>query len=163
VAKAPDNIKQRNQDLADPNKELVFRGVLEMPYLERTGEDAMYMRVLFSDEVKINEWNPRKSIEGRKQIAYRWGSLCEALGLDWNNLPASPDDWELFIQNFRTFTFPKRGTLVYAKLTIGEEGWLKLGTGRAFSSNPDMEFSDEDTEFLKIDKMDVKMKVDNPW
>lgn len=133
MGKAPDSIKTQNLALADPNKELTFRGVLEIP-CEYKGKDALYMKVVFSDGVKINQFNPQDVIRKKSELAVRWGSLCEALGLDFNDIPYCPD-FETFVETFIAFTFPKRGKMVYAKLTVNEDGWLQLGTGKCFSNN----------------------------
>jgi hypothetical protein len=160
MGKAPDSILKQNLALADPNKELVFRSAIEVQ-TEYKGKDALYMKVLFSDGVKITQFNPQDVIRKKSELAVRWGSLCEALGLDFNDIPYCPD-FETFVETFINFTFPARGRMVYAKLTVDENGWLQLGTGTCFSKNPDMEYSDEDREHLKLDDMDIKMKGDLP-
>lgn len=163
MGKAPDSVLQKNLLLAHPNRELVFRGVLEIP-CEFRGKDALYMRVIFSDGVKINQFNPEDVIRKKSELAVRWGSLCEALGLDFNDIPFC-HDWESFVQAFIKFTFKKRGMMVYAKLTVDENGWLVLGTGRCFSTIDDLEYSDEDRENLQTDEMDGKhkMKAETPY
>lgn len=163
MGKAPESLREKNKQLAHPNRELVFRGAIEVPFISH-GKDGLYLKVLFSDGVAIREFNPDLSVRRRSLLATRWGYLCEALGLDFNDIPFC-HDWEQFVATFIDFTFPARGKLIYAKLTIDEDGWLVLGTDRCFSNDQDMEYSDEDRENLDTDVMDEnnKMQTETPY
>lgn len=163
MGKAPESLKEKNKGLAHPNRELIFRGCIEVPFISR-GQDGLYLKVLFSDGVAIREFNPDLSVRRRSLLATRWGYLCEALGLDFNDIPFC-HDYESFVATFIDFTAPKKGTLVYAKLTVDEDGWLILGTDKCFSDRPDMEYSDEDRENLDTDLMDEqnRMQTEPPY
>jgi hypothetical protein len=161
MGKAPQTIQDQNHALAGPNKELVFRSAIEVQ-TEYKGKDALYMKLIFSDNVKVPVFNPQDVIRKKSELAVKLGSLCEALGLDFNDIPYCPD-FETFVETFIQFTFKRRGKLVYAKLTVNEDGWLIMGSDRCFSSQADLEYSDEDREYLKIDEMDIKMKTETPY
>lgn len=169
MGSASEQVKQQNQAKCGANRYLLFRGAVAFDSVHpTTGKDVVYLDLLFSDGLSFRLFNVGDAVASRSKMAVTLGALCSALGLDFNDLQGV-FTWEDFAEAFQKFVEPGRYTHVYAKVTINKDGWPIFGTGRCFSSDPDLEYSDGDTMFLTTSEGDLAhpnerpITKDNDW
>jgi hypothetical protein len=63
--------------------------------------------------------------------------------------------WEDFTVSFVKFIDPGKRMQVYAKVTLNAGGWPTYGTGRCFSREADMTYSDADMTYLDTAEGDL--------
>lgn len=143
-----DQWKEKNQRKCGANRQLIFRGAVAKDEVDNlTGKDVVHLILLFSDELSFRLFDPRISVGKKNAIAATLGSLCEALGIDWNDVPAC-FGWEDFTTTMVDFLEPHKRKQVYAKVTLNKSFWPTYGTDRCFSAHPDMSYSDADLTYL---------------
>lgn len=138
-----------NSKRCSPNKLLEFRGAVAVPAKDRYGKDYTRIDLVFNENIDIKIFNPVISVRDKEIMATRLAFLCDALRLDFNDIPPCKGGWVEFVKEFCDLVRPRKYSMIYAKLTITEEGWIELGEGRCFSVRPDMEYTDSDTRFLE--------------
>lgn len=168
-----DQRKADNQRKCGANRQLVFRGVVAKDEVDNlTGKDVIHLILLFSDELSFRLFDPRISVAKKNTMASTLGSLCEALGINWNDMPAC-FGWEDFATSFVKFMDEHRRKSVFAKVTLNSNHWPTLGTDnhlipmgfkdgeviygydRCFSMTNDLEYSDADMTYLDHSEGDL--------
>lgn len=134
--------REHNEPKVGENVEITFRGAHEQSG-ERSGNEVMYLKIAFSDQITLTEFSPDKNVTKMVKQMDCLGSLLEALGLRMESIPYI-FDWEVFVAKFIKFTQPCKGRRIYAKLTLDHNGYIKAGEGRCFSQYPDLIYTDND-------------------
>lgn len=154
MADAAQDRRERNRPRCSENQWLEFRGIVSVASQDRNGVDYTRLDIRFNESIDIKLFDPKKSIRERSIQSVKLSSLCEAIGLDFNDVPPCKGGWEEFVTEVCSLVNTKKYSMVYAKLTVGEAGWIELGEGRCFSTKPDLEYTDADVRYL--DNVDVK-------
>lgn len=145
MAKNPNSAVDRMECSA--NKFAEFKGAVLVPGKDRRGADVTYVDLLFDHPKHLRLFDPGLNVRSRGIQGTRLLWLFDSLGGDFKQLPACLGGWEefapLLVRHLNTF-----GGYLYMKLTLNENEYFELGSGRCFSKNPDMEYSKEDLRFL---------------
>lgn len=150
-----DQRKAENQRKCGANRQLIFRGAIAKDEIDSfTGKDVVHLILVFSDDLSFRLFTPRESVAKKTAMNETLGSLCEALGADFDNVPAC-FGWEDFATTIVDFLYPYKGKQVFAKVTLNSGHWPTYGTGRCFSSTPDMEYSEADMTYLEHGEGDI--------
>ncbi len=151
-----------NKAKCGANRFLFFRGAVAFDAEDSyTGKDVVYLDLLFSEGISFRLFNPRENVAKRGVLAATLGSLCTALGDDFNNVPGC-FQWEDFAVKFQEFVDPYKLTKIYVKVTLNSNRWLIPGTGKCFSNTNDMEYSDADLLFLETPDGDLAHPGEKP-
>lgn len=155
MAKLNDQRKLDNQRKCGANRLLVFMGAVAKDEVDSmTGKDVVHLILLFSDGISFRLFDPRQAVNKKSGMAVTLGSLCEALGVDWGDVPGC-FGWEDLCSTLVTFFAPHTSKSVYAKITLNAGGWPTYGTGRCFSAEPDMIYSKDDLIYLETGEGDL--------
>lgn len=147
----------KNSERCSANKYLEFKGAVRVDAKDRWGNDYSRLDLLFSDYIDIKLFSPAKSNRDRGLQSIKLTCLAASLGRDFMDIPACQGGWEEFVEEVCSLINPKKGNMIYAKVTVNESGWIELGEGKCFSVDPDMEYTDADMRFLT----DVAIKAPN--
>lgn len=141
-----------NSKNCSANVRLEFRGSVIVDSKSRDGKDYVCLDLVFSENVKIRLFNPEKSIRDRSIMSVLLSSLFEALGDDFGDIPPCRGGFFEFLSEVTETMNRRKYTMLYAKLTVNEAGYIICGEGRSFSKNPDLEYTDSDLHFLTVDE-----------
>lgn len=147
----------KNSARCRPNKLLEFRGAVAVDSVDRQGYDVTYLDLRFagpSDRIDIRLKSPQKSYKMREIQANELGCLMEALSLSFGDIPPARGGWEEMVELVIAALAPHKLESLYAKLTVNEQGYIVLGEGKCFSTAPDMEYTDQDLRFLRLDAIE---------
>lgn len=141
-----------NSKNCSANARLEFRGSVIVDSKTRDGKDYVCLDLVFSENVKIRLFNPEKSIRDRSIMSVLLSSLFEALGDDFSDVPPCRGGYHEFLSEVTETMNRRKYTMLYAKLTVNESGYIIMGEGRCFSTQPDLEYTDADLHFLTVDE-----------
>ena len=138
-----------NKSQCSANKRLEFRGAVPVALKSRfKNEDYTALDLVFSEKIHMRFFDPERSVMERIRQYTIFTALCECVGTDFLDIPPCPGGWEDFVIELTSLLATHKYVLLYAKITINEDGRIVPGTGKCFSLEPDMEYSDEDLRFL---------------
>lgn len=138
-----------NKSKCSANARLEFRGAVPVALKSRfKNEDYTALDLVFSEKIHMRFFDPERSVMERIRQYTIFTELCKCVGTDFLDIPPCPGGWEDFVIEFTSLLVGHKYILLYAKLTINEDGRIVPGTGKCFSLEPDMEYSDEDLRFL---------------
>lgn len=138
----------KNAPKCGANVQLTFKGVVPVAAKYQNGTDYTRLDLLFSDDISIKVFDPRRSPRDKTTMMTRLAYLADALNEDVRDIPPCKGGWEEFVTEVVNLIHHKKGMTVFAKITLNEAGWIEPGEGKCFSKVPDMEFTDADTRFL---------------
>jgi hypothetical protein len=131
------------------NKRLEFRNAVPVSLRSRfKNEDYTALDLVFSEKIHMRFFDPERSVVDRIRQYNIFTALCQCVGADFLDIPPCPGGWEDFVIELTSLLARHKYILLYAKITVNEEGRIVPGTGKCFSLEPDMEYSDEDLRFL---------------
>lgn len=138
-----------NKSQCSANKRLEFRGAVPVALRSRfKNEDYTALDLVFSEKIHMRFFDPERSVMERIRQYTVFTELCKCVGTDFLEVPPCPGGWEDFVIELTSLLANHKYVLLYAKITINEDGRIVPGTGKCFSLEPDMEYSDEDLRFL---------------
>lgn len=150
-----DQRKADNQRKCGANRQLVFRGAIAKDEIDTfSGKDVVHLILVFSDDLSFRLFTPRESVAKKTAMNETLGSLCKALGTDFDDVPAC-FGWEDFATTIVDFLAPYKHKTIFAKVTLNQNHWPTYGTGECFSDHPDMEYSEADMTYLDHSEGDI--------
>lgn len=163
AAKTDEERIAQNSPLCSPNKLVTFTGIVMVEGHDNFGKDKTRMMLTFwaghADKLNLAIFNPGDRVWEQQKAAQKLHSLCEALGLDFHDIPHCKGGWHELIREMMELTIPKKNTELFAKITLNEKGYFALGEGVCFSTEPTMTYSDNDKHFI----LDVDLKEPTPF